>query len=190
MDILFYLASASIVLFMILATYDGFYLHLWKYRLFDREESLFEHKTHTARAIMFPLIVWLLFINETSFLLFLTGIAFVVLDIVVLAIDAYSEKESRSFMGGLPTWEYIAHLFANAFHFSAIILVLALRLEISDGTLVFVETQSVSAAFELFQFVAVNTIPGAILLGLLHVVLMIQKPKNIWMTYRSKVTCC
>lgn len=190
MDILLYLASASLVLFMLLATYDGFYLHLWKYRLFDREESLFEHKTHTIRAILFPLIVWLIFINESNFLLFITGIALVVLDIVVLAIDAYSEKESRSFMGGLPTWEYIVHLFANAFHFSAIILVLALRLNILEGALVFEETQTLSTAYELFQFIAVNTIPGAIFLALLHVALMIKKPRKIWMTYRSKVTCC
>lgn len=190
MDILFYLATASLVLFMVLATYDGFYLHIWKYRLFDRQESLFEHKTHTIRAILFPLIVWLLFINETNFSLFLTGIALVVLDVIVLGIDAYHEKESRSFMGGLPKWEYIIHLFANAFHFSAIILVLALRLEISEGTLLFVDVLVTSQAHALFQWVSVNVIPGAIILGLLHFILMLKTPKNIWLNYRSKVTCC
>jgi len=190
MDILFYLATSSLVLFMILATYDGFYLHIWKYRLFDREESLFEHKTHTVRAILFPLIVWLLFINETNFSLFLAGIALVVLDIIVLGLDAYHEKESRSFMGGLPTWEYIVHLFANAFHFAAIILVLALRIDITDGALLFVDTIASSEAHTLFQFIAANVIPGAIVLAILHFVLMIEKPKNIWLNYRSKVTCC
>ncbi|TMM58471.1 hypothetical protein FEE95_03300 [Maribacter algarum] len=190
MDILFYLATASLILFMLLATYDGFYLHIWKYRLFDREESLFEHKTHTVRAILFPLIVWLLFINETSFSFFLTGIALVVIDIIVLGIDAYHEKESRSFMGGLPKWEYIVHLFANAFHFSAIILVLALRLDISEGAMLFVDSIAVSQANTLFQFVSVNVIPGATILALLHFILMLKKPKNIWLNYRSKVTCC
>lgn len=190
MDILFYLATASLILFMLLATYDGFYLHIWKYRLFDRDESIFEHKTHTIRAILFPIIVWLLFINETNFSFFLTGIALVVLDIIVLGIDAYHEKESRSFMGGLPKWEYIVHLFANAFHFSAIILVLALRFEISEGALLFVDTIVVSQAHELFQFVAVNVIPGAIVLAVLHFILMIEKPRNIWTNYRAKITCC
>jgi len=190
MDIFYYLASGSLILFMLLATYDGFYLHIWKYRLFDREESLFEHKTHTVRAILFPLIVWLLFINETNFSLFLAGIALVVLDIIVLGIDAYYEKESRSFMGGLPTWEYIVHLFANAFHFSAILLVLALRIEVADGALLFVNEVAISQAQGIFQFIAENVIPGAIILALLHFILMLEKPKNIWFNYRNKVTCC
>lgn len=190
MDILFYLATACLVFFMILATYDGFYLHIFKYRLFDRAESLFEHKTHTARAVLFPLIVWLLLINETNFVLFLTGILFVVIDLVVLGIDAYHEKESRSFMGGLPKWEYIIHLFANAFHFSAIVIALAIRLEISGNSLVFVETAISSTAHEVFQLVTINVIPGAVFLALLHVILMMEKPKSIWTNYRTKITCC
>mgnify|MGYP000179398966 CR=1 FL=1 len=190
MDILFYLASANLILFMLLATYDGFYLHIFKYRLFDRPESLFEHKTHTVRAILFPLIVWLLFINETSFFLFLVGVALVVLDIIVLGIDAYHENESRSFMGGLPKWEYIVHLFANGFHFSAIILVLSIRLDVSEGSLLFVDAIAASQAHSLFQFIAVNVIPGALILAVLHFILMIEKPKSIWFNYRSKITCC
>lgn len=190
MDILFYLATASLLLFMLLATYDGFYLHIWKYRLFDRKESLFEHKTHTVRAILFPAIVWLLFIEETSFLAFIIGCLFVVLDLVVLAIDAYHEKESRSFMGGLPTWEYIVHLFANAFHFTAIVLVLALKLDIKNGSLIFIDHSMPTAAHSLFQFVSVNVIPGALVLAALHFILILKKPKNIWLNYRSKVTCC
>ena len=57
MEIIYYLSAIFLVLFMLLATYDGLYLHLWKYELFKREESSFEHKTHTIRAILFPLIV-------------------------------------------------------------------------------------------------------------------------------------
>ncbi len=190
MDILFYLTTSCLILFMLLATYDGFYLHIWKYRLFDRSESKFEHKTHTARAILFPVIVWLLFIQETSLLAFMIGITLVLVDIVVLGIDAYHEEESRSFMGGLPNWEYIVHLFANAFHFAAIILVLAIRLDISQGSLVFIDHMLVSPAHSLFQFVSANIIPGAIVLALLHFILMIEKPKNIWLNYRAKVTCC
>ena len=190
MDILFYLATGCLILFMVLATYDGFYLHIFKYHLFDRTESLFEHKIHTVRAILFPLIVWLLFINESNFTLFLVGIALVVLDMVVLGIDAYHEKESRSFMGGLPKWEYIVHLFANGFHFSAIVLVLAIRIDVSEGALLFVDTVVTSQAHALFQFIAVNVIPGAILLAILHFILMLEKPKAIWFNYRAKITCC
>jgi len=175
---------------MVLATYDGFYLHIFKYGLFNRDESLFEHKTHTVRAILFPLIIWFLFINETSFISFLVGIGLVIIDLIVLAIDAYSEKESRSFMGGLPQWEYIVHLFANAFHFSAIILVLALKMKITANGLLFVNQFALTPSKELFAFVSVNVIPGGIVLAMLHFLLMLERPRTIWNSYRAKVTCC
>ena len=190
MEILFYLATICLIIFMVLATYDGFYLHIFKYELFNRKESIFEHKTHTVRAILFPLIIWFLFINETSFVSFLIGIALVVLDLIVLAIDAYSEKESRSFMGGLPRWEYIVHLFSNAFHFSAIILVLATKVEITASGLFFVNEFALTPAKELFTFVSVNVIPGGMVLAVLHFLLMLERPKTIWNSYRTKVTCC
>ncbi len=190
MEILFYLATACLILFMILATYDGFYLHIFKYGLFQREESIFEHKTHTVRAILFPLIVWFLFVNESNFYTFLIGLGLVAFDLIVLGIDAYSEKESRNFMGGLPRWEYIIHLFANAFHFSAIVLILAIRLGITDTGLVFVSEIPVSPAQQIFHFVSVNVIPGAIILALLHFLLILSKPQRIWNAYRTKITCC
>lgn len=190
MEILFTLSTACIVLFMILATYDGFYLHIFKYGLFNHEESVFEHKTHAVRAVLFPLIVWALFINEANFPLFLAGLALVALDLVVLSVDAYSEKESRNFMGGLPRWEYIIHLFSNAFHFAAIILVLALKINITEAGLVFVTTFADSMAKELFTFVSINIIPGAIVLALLHFALLLKRPQSVWNSYRTKITCC
>jgi len=131
MEIIYYLTAIFLVLFMLLATYDGLYLHLWKYELFKKEESVFEHKTHTIRAILFPLIVWLLFINKDSFSFYI-AISLVIIDLIVLGIDAYSEKESRQFMGGLPKWEYIVHLFSNGFHFAAIALIVGTRISVSD----------------------------------------------------------
>lgn len=175
---------------MVLATYDGLYLHLFKYGLFNRDESIFEHKTHTVRAVLFPLIIFFLFVNETNFLGFLIGLLLVLLDLIVLAVDAYSEKESRSFMGGLPRWEYIVHLFANALHFSAIVLVLSLKVRVTDMGLLFVDQFANSPAKELFSVVSINVIPGAVLLALLHFLLLLAKPKKIWNTHRNKLTCC
>ena len=65
MEILFLLSMICLIVFMILATYDGAYLHLWKYELFNQKGSQFEHETHTIRALLFPIIVWLLFIETT-----------------------------------------------------------------------------------------------------------------------------
>lgn len=189
MDIIFVLASICLVLFMFLAVYDGVYLHLWKYELFNQEESRFEHKTHTIRAVLFPLIVWLLFINSdvNSFVI---GLVLVLLDLIVLGIDAYSEKESRKFMGGLPKWEYIIHLFSNTFHFAAIVLIIATRLKFSQSNLVYVIELADGFGKQLFDFVATNALPGAILLAFIHLGLVSNFGQQIWKTHRPKIACC
>ena len=189
METLFFLSIIFLILFMLLATYDGAYLHLWKYELFNRKESLFEHKTHTVRAILFPLIVWLIFINE-SFIGFNIGIILVVLDLIVLGIDAYSESESRSFMNGLPKWEYILHLFANSFHFSAIILMVAARIEVGNEGLLYSVKFLSYKSFEIVQLIGVNILPGAIILGLIHLLLTFNFGKKLWNNNRLKITCC
>jgi hypothetical protein len=190
MEIIYYLATACLILFMILAAYDGFFLHIFKYGLFNHNESIFEHKTHTLRAILFPFIIWSLFINESNSNLFLFGITLVVLDLVILGIDAYSEKDSRNFMGGLPKWEYIIHLFSNAFHFSAIVLVLALKIKVTGSSLMFVSEIVASSAQELFVSVSINVIPGAIVLAILHSILLLEAPRAKWNDIRAKITCC
>ncbi|WP_156950084.1 hypothetical protein [Maribacter antarcticus] len=52
MEVLLILASVCLILFMILATFDGFYLQIFKFALFNRDESTFEHKTYMVRAIL------------------------------------------------------------------------------------------------------------------------------------------
>ena len=176
---------------MLLATYDGFFLHIWKYKLYRHEESLFEHKTHTIRAILFPLIVWSLLL-QTTFEFFLFGMILTAIDLVVLGIDAYSEKDSRSFMGGLPKWEYIIHLFTNGFHYAIIVLTVGLKLTLVNNEIHYVVggTHSVTFASKLLTIVAENAIPGAILLAIIHLFLMFNPTQKIWEDYRSKLTCC
>ena len=189
MEILFLLSVICLIAFMILATYDGAYLHLWKYELFNRDESLFEHKTHTIRAILFPLIVWLLFI-KASFIGFLIGLTLVILDLIVLGIDAYSEKESRKFMNGLPKWEYIIHLFANSLHFASIILIIATRINIAESEIIYSTEFISNIYFETVQVIAINTLPGAIILGIIHILLTLNIGRKLWNSTRIKITCC
>lgn len=179
MDIVYYLSATCLLLFMVLATYDGFYLHIWKYELFQRKESVFEHKTHTIRAILFPLILWLLFINSDS-ISFWIAILLIGLDCIVLGIDAYSEDDSRASLGGLPKWEYIVHLFANSFHFASIFLMITTKVSLTDVGMVINEVSNVTFAQEFVQIIAVNMIPGAIVLGLVHFILLFPKGIDIW----------
>ncbi len=179
MDILFILASFCLFVFMILATYDGVYLHLWRFELFSRKESRFEHLTHTIRAILFPVILVLLFIN-TDKSSFIIGIILVIIDLIVLGLDAYSEENSRAFMGGLPKWEYILHLFANSLHFATFLLIIATRLSIGEFGMNYSTTFESNQYLEMTQHLAQIVIPGAILLGLLHLILNFEFGSKLW----------
>ncbi|MEX0272881.1 MAG: hypothetical protein AB3N16_00725 [Flavobacteriaceae bacterium] len=190
MEILYYLTAASLLLFMVLATYDGFYLHIWRYQLYAHPESRFEHKIHAIRAVLFPLIVWTLVLNTDSLPIFLIGLALVVADTIVLAVDAYSEKESRVFMGGLPRWEYIIHLFSNAFHYATIFLILGIKLRIVGDNIMFNAHHPFSPGSEMMYWVGENAIPGAIVLAVLHLVTLHPGLRELWQGLRVKVKCC
>ena len=185
MEILYYLIIICLIGFMIIATYDGLYLHLWKYELFKRNESKFEHKTHTVRAVLFPLILWFLFINEDS-ISFWFGISLFIIDLIILGIDAFSEKDSRKSIGGLPRWEYILHLFVNSFHFATILLIIATRTEITEFTLEINEILNNSFGQQLTKSIAFNIIPGAILMAFVHLILLHPKGIQIWEFLRNR----
>lgn len=186
----FLILTILLTAFALLAVIDGFYLHIFKYQLFNHMESKFEHLTHTIRAVLFPLIVYFLFINQNSQIGFYLGILFIIIDIIALGIDAFAEKDSRVFMGGLPRWEYILHLFVNGFHFSSIAVFLAIKLTFTENGIEIVQDLSSFKNFNLFQFVAINLIPGAILLAIFHILTSINATKIYWNILRMKITCC
>jgi hypothetical protein len=187
---LFLISTILLLAFAVLAVIDGFYLHIFKYQLFNHTESKFEHLTHTIRAILFPLIVYFLFISQNCQTCFYFGVLFVVIDVMVLGIDAFVEKDSRTFMGGLPRWEYILHLFVNGFHFASIAVFFAIKLSFEENRIVLIQDLSDLKHFGLFKFVAANLLPGAIVLAMLHIATSINATKVYWNNFRTKVTCC
>jgi hypothetical protein len=184
METLFILASFSLVAFGLIGVYDGVYLHLWKYELHNHPESRFEHLTHTARAVLFPLILMCLFVPQPSDMMFYLGLMFVLADVAVLMTDAWVETDSRKFMGGLPRWEYLLHLLVNGFHFATVALVLAAKMDFQGAVPVLrADVPGVWPA-ELFYAIAFNLLPGAWLIAVLHVGLMTTKGNNVWMRLR------
>lgn len=181
------ISSLFLVLFAILAFYDGFYLHIFKYQLHNREESKTEHITHTLRAVFFPAILYFLFLEPDNHTSFVIGLTIVILDILVLGYDAFIEKDSRQFMGGLPRWEYIVHLFVNGFHFASIAVYLSIRLTFQNGEIMISNTNQ-SPGF--FNLLIVNLLPGAIAMAILHVLLCMPKTGLIWNNFRGKINCC
>lgn len=189
MEIGLLITTILLIGFAVLATIDGFYLHLFKYQLHSQQESRTEHITHTIRAFLFPVIVYSLFLNVENAIFFWIGISLLVVDLIVLGIDAYSEKDSRAFMGGLPRWEYILHLFSNGFHFAAIAALFIIRVQLTPNGIEILDISTLKN-FGMFEFVVNNLLPGAILLAILHLLLMIDAFSKKWNNLRAKITCC
>src|SRR6185369_8512911 len=72
---------------VLLGAVDGLYFHLWKYRLYSRPETRYEHKLHTLRAFLFIPIVWLLFGKNYGGLLLWAGVLATVADLLIELLD-------------------------------------------------------------------------------------------------------
>lgn len=184
------ITSILLILFSVFALYDGFYLHIFKYQLHNRAESKTEHITHTLRAIFFPVILYFFFLKLDSNVGFLIGLTIVILDIIILTVDAFLEKDSRKFMGGLPRWEYIIHLLVNGFHFASIAVFLSIKLTIQNGEILIIPNIDQFQNYKLFIVLIINLLPGAIVMALLHILLCIPETTFVWNNLRNKVKCC
>jgi hypothetical protein len=184
------ITSILLILFSVLALYDGFYLHIFKYKLHNQSESKAEHYTHTIRAVFFPAILYFLFLKQDCTMSFIIGLTIVALDILVMAVDAFIEKDSREFMGGLPRWEYILHLFVNGFHFASIAVYLSIKLNINNGEIAFLPNIDQYQNYQVFNAIITSLLPGAILIALLHLFLCIPKTRYVWDNLRAKIQCC
>tara|TARA_R110002033_G_scaffold57517_1_gene106629 strand:- start:128 stop:700 length:573 start_codon:yes stop_codon:yes gene_type:complete len=184
------ITTVLLILFSILALYDGFYLHIFKYKLHNHPESKTEHYIHTIRAIFFPAILYFLFLKQDCTISFLIGIIIVFLDILVMSIDAYMEKDSREFMGGLPRWEYILHLFVNGFHFASIAVFLSIKLRYENNQIAILSDIVHYQNYKIFHTIVNNLLPGVILIAMLHLLLCIPKTRIRWNNLREKIQCC
>jgi len=189
METAFLLMIILLCLFAILGMYDGFYLHIFKYELYGHAESISEHLTHTIRAILFPIILYSCYIAKSPSW-FYFGLIVLLIDIFVTVVDAYMEKDSRSFMGGLPRWEYIVHLLVNGFHFASIAVFVVIKVRMTSTGLTLVDNFDSIGNYALFQWLVVNLIPGAILMAVLHVMVAIPPTAAYWNHLRRRITCC
>lgn len=168
-------ATVFLGLFAIIAAVDGFYFHLWKYRLYARAESLYEHQLHTIRAFLFVPIVFFLFYKNFGGLALWLGVFFIFLDLIVEIMDVLDENQSRAALGGLSPVEYLIHILATMLRTAFIVLALAAK-PLSAWNLsspVILEEQ-----FSFAEFAAFNLMPGNILAGILHLWLMRDKYKS------------
>ena len=120
-----FIAALFLLVFTFVATIDGIYFHLYKYRLYSRKESIKEHHLHTINAFLFPITVLLLFvINSAGFMLWVS-ILLVVLTIIIELLDVFEEKSSRNDLGGLTSLEYSMHFAMSGIRATYTTLILA-----------------------------------------------------------------
>lgn len=166
-------ATVFLILFAIVASIDGLYFHLYKYRLYLREESLREHKLHTIRAFLFVPIVFLLFARNFAGALIWVALIVILADLVVEMLDVVSEKDSRAGMGGLSTAEYATHIVATTLRVAALGLILAAKPAPAwDFAAPIVADEDYPA---MVRFTALNIIASSLIGGALHVWLMRKK---------------
>ncbi|HMS40579.1 MAG TPA: hypothetical protein PKE69_10155 [Pyrinomonadaceae bacterium] len=170
------ISSIFLILFLLVATIDGIYFHLWKYKLFARAESLYEHKLHTIRAFLFIPIVFFLFYADFGGLALWTGIFFILLDLAVEMFDVFAENDSRASMGGLTSLEYAAHVAATTFRVAAVSFALAAK-PISAWD--FSSPLILGQFSSLISMNAVNTMFGNLLVVILHLLLMSKNFRSL-----------
>jgi hypothetical protein len=178
-------ATISVLLFGVIGIIDGFYYHLWKFKLHKHPETRFEHWIHTIRAATFLALLFLLFLKDLGGIYLLIILGVIILDIVVLIIDLVAEEDSRKNLGGLPHKEYIIHVIANALHYIAIALILVAKpspsWDLDSPALI-------GRVFpEFTQLVALNLIPGVALMVLFHIVLMNKRAAGYFDLLQQKI---
>lgn len=161
-------AALSLQLFALLSSIDGIYIHLWRLRLHRRPDSYREHLLHTARAVLFVPVLWLLFVVPSAGVLLWIGVALAVLDQIVGVADALSERDSRASFGGLARSEYGLHVVIAGVHVGALALVLAAR-PAEAWSLASPATLGTWPPF--FDLVVAGTLVGSIVVAILHLVL-------------------
>lgn len=157
-----WLSLVLMVAFFAVAALDGVYFHLWKFRLFARPESRVEHALHTARALLAPPIVWLLYIAPPGPLL--TVGVLIGLDQLAAVVDVLIEPKSRKSLGGLPRTEFQAHVIATMFHIGALALGIVGRLQLA--------IDAAQASAITVKIVAFALVAGAASVAALHVLLL------------------
>ena len=92
---------------------DVIYFHLYKFRLYERPDSVIEETTHLIRAVLFITGALMIALSDGSAWVRTAVLALFALDLLNSAIDVLVEKNSRESLGGLPSVEYLLHVLAT-----------------------------------------------------------------------------
>ncbi len=118
-------ACICFIIHALVASIDGVYFHLIKYKLHTHPESVTEHLTHTLRAGTMSVSAWLFFVNNSGGWLLWCGVLLILCDLCVETWDVLIERKSREHLGGLDPVEYLVHAHSIALYSASYALILA-----------------------------------------------------------------
>ncbi len=118
-------AAICMVLFTAIASIDGLYFHLYRYRLYARPASRYEHWLHTINAFLFVPLTALLYCTEPLGLCRHLVLALFITSVVIEILDVRCEGKSRADLGGLTTSEYLMHFLMSGLRFGSVMPLLA-----------------------------------------------------------------
>jgi hypothetical protein len=102
-------AVACLLGFTTIASIDGLYFHLYRYRLYRRAASRYEHLLHTINAVLFVPLLLLCFCLQPLGLWRWLALALFLFTLCIEILDVRCEAASRRDLGGLTTTEYLMH---------------------------------------------------------------------------------
>lgn len=114
-------AAFCLVLFSAIAGVDGLYFHLYRYRLYRRPQSRYEHRLHTINAVLFVPLTVLLFCLAPRGLFLWLGLLLFLASLGVEILDVLCEPASRRDLGGLLASEYLMHFLMSGLRFGAMV---------------------------------------------------------------------
>ncbi|TGN09363.1 hypothetical protein [Leptospira ilyithenensis] len=159
-----------IVIYAMFGFFDAIILHLWKFQLYKFRETRKEHILHTVRSILFPIIILGMLVFQLQGIFLYLFLAIVVFDLLFQAWDMWIEREARQRFEGLSSLEYTIHGILISLHSVFLTLFVLYHLENNHfqsfkGGIAFLD-------YSLSFFIAWNLLPGAFIIGTLHIILL------------------
>nr|BFD30388.1 hypothetical protein GTC16762_00060 [Pigmentibacter ruber] len=171
------LSCLFLLIYLIIAVIDGFYFHIYKYKLYARDESKKEHLLHTLNAILFPWSILFVFCNKFQGLFLYFGILLLILSLIIEFFDVYEESKSRKSLGGLTNNEYAMHFSLSALRATYSSLILVSRpiadWSLSNSHINFSYKESVLVTYFIYPVITIG-----IFTAIFHVMLFFVKTDN------------
>jgi hypothetical protein len=169
------LAVVVLIPLAVLAAVDGLWIHLWQLRLHARPECAREHRLHSARALLFPVLLVLLYGRDSAGILLVLALGLAAIDTALEAWDTFEEPRSRATLGGLSRGEALLHVILVSLRSASLVLAFAAK----PATAWSLGASDPADPIPSWQALLVlqGLLPGALAVAALHVVLVLRFPR-------------